>query len=91
MVELIKLLIAKGADVNLKAERRATPLHFAAHFNSKEVVRILIEHGARPQSMDEEGDYPIDLTKDEEIKKLLLGESLVDPRFQAEQYHLRPA
>ena len=41
-----ELLITKGADVNAKNDRHATPLHPAALYGHKEVVELLIAAGA---------------------------------------------
>ena len=44
--ELVRLLIQKGADVNLKNNYGFTPLHIAADKNQIEIGKILIEAGA---------------------------------------------
>jgi ankyrin repeat protein len=45
-LDLIKLLIAKGADVNAAGTRGETPLHGAASRGDLTVARLLIESGA---------------------------------------------
>ena len=42
----IEKCLAKGADINTKTDDYYTPLMYAAMFNTAEVVRFLIEHGA---------------------------------------------
>ncbi len=44
--EVVKMLITKGADVNVKAQGGWTPLHYAAGGNDKETVELLIAKGA---------------------------------------------
>jgi len=45
-IETMKLLIARGADVNADNPHGWTPLHVAARHGSTEAVRFLIENGA---------------------------------------------
>jgi len=45
-LNVVKLLIEKGADVNLKGEAWYGPLHAAAAKGHIEVVKILLENGA---------------------------------------------
>ncbi|KAJ1018141.1 hypothetical protein NDA16_005007 [Ustilago loliicola] len=65
----VRMLIFHGADVNaprLKAKgstggpgaEGSTPLHFAAANGHLEIVRILLEAGARPAAPDKEGVVP---------------------------------
>ena len=44
--EVAALLIAKGADVNAKAEGGWTPLHYATGGDEKDIVELLIAKGA---------------------------------------------
>lgn len=54
VVEEIKRLIAEGADVNhQRADSGRTPLHNAVLLNAPEIVRVLLDAGAR---LDIEGD-----------------------------------
>lgn len=46
-VEIVKLLIDRGADVNLKGEAWYGPLHAAAMGGHVEVVKLLLDHGAK--------------------------------------------
>ena len=52
-------LIAKGADVNERNKRGATPLHMAAEYGSTDVIRILLEAGANPGARDKNGLTPL--------------------------------
>jgi len=44
--EIVKLLLEKGAQVNIRNEGGATPLHYAARNGNIEVMEILLENGA---------------------------------------------
>jgi ankyrin repeat protein len=46
-VELMKLLIELGVDVNLQADTGRTALHGAAHKGRADVIQILADHGAK--------------------------------------------
>ncbi|MBR4508599.1 MAG: ankyrin repeat domain-containing protein [Elusimicrobiaceae bacterium] len=68
-IETVKLLIAKGADVNIKDDYGRTPIFNA----SEEKVKLLIAAGADVNVRDVSGMTPLDYaTTDEEIKKLLI-------------------
>lgn len=70
-MEVVNVLIIKGADVNAQDKDNRTPLHFAAQNNNKEIVDALIKAGADVNIKDEDGKTPLDLTTNEEIKTLL--------------------
>ena len=47
-VEVVRALLERGADPNIRDEGdNAFPLHFAAERGDIEVIRLLVEHGAR--------------------------------------------
>ena len=50
-LEVARLLIEHGADVNAK-DSVFTPLDMAAEFNSIDVARLLIEQGANTNGRD---------------------------------------
>jgi ankyrin repeat protein len=47
--EVVKLLLDKGAHVNMGNEGSETALHYAARHGHTKVMRILLEHGADPR------------------------------------------
>jgi len=58
-VELIKILIQRGADVNLANSSRQTPLHWAAWNNQAEAVNLLVYYGAKIDQTDLDGNTPL--------------------------------
>ncbi|MEC7263398.1 MAG: ankyrin repeat domain-containing protein [Bacteroidota bacterium] len=62
-VELCKLLIAKGADVNAPQMQRVTPLHSAAHRGNLEMVTLLVENGAQINQKMENGDTALSIAQ----------------------------
>ncbi|MCU1327692.1 MAG: Planctomycete cytochrome [Bryobacterales bacterium] len=56
-VAALKLLIAKGADVNAKNRRGSTPLHWAVREEAK--VRVLLEKGAAVDARQADGRTPL--------------------------------
>lgn len=86
--EIAPLLLAHGADPGddrvRGLMRGLTPLHFAARAQSPSLVRLLLEHGARPDARNEFGETPLLLAcaQDTEpptaVLEQLVGSSLVD-------------
>ena len=56
---ICKMLITRGADVNLKASDGATPLLTAASIGSAEVVRLLLDKRAKVDAVDKLGGTPL--------------------------------
>ena len=61
LLEVTKLLVERGADVNSAGEHGWTPLHGAAYKGVDEVVQFLVEHGARLDVFDEYGQTPLSI------------------------------
>lgn len=59
-VESIRLLLDAGADVNVADGRGQTALHGAAAKGYDQVVRFLVERGAKLDSKDRNGNTPLD-------------------------------
>jgi ankyrin repeat protein len=59
-IDAIDLLIARGADVNAANENGETALHLAVG-RGDDLVRFLVERGARLDAMDAAGRKPIDV------------------------------
>ncbi len=60
-VELAKLLIEAGADVNAATIRQTTPLHEAARMGHLKLAKLLLEHGANPDAKDNQQKTPLDM------------------------------
>jgi ankyrin repeat protein len=57
-LEVARLLISAGADINRKCEHGRTALHMAAAWGRLELVQLLIENGADASLSDDEGMTP---------------------------------
>jgi len=89
-VEIVKLLLERGADPNAKTDDGLTPLHIAAFKGHVDVVRVLLEHGANPNAKDNNGQTPLHYAVQEghvEIVKSLL-ERGADPRIADNGGHI---
>jgi len=62
--EVVKLLIAAGADVNGVSAGDQTPLHQAALNGRKKIAEILIKNGARINAKTVGGQTPLDYIQD---------------------------
>ena len=57
-----------GCNVNAPDDKLCTPLHVAARYNHTEVCRFLMSQGADPNSRDNAGRTPAQVTKSPETK-----------------------
>ena len=60
-VEIARLLIKHGADVNVQNEIDSTPLHLALSEEQIDIVRLLVEHGANVTAKDWNHRTPLHL------------------------------
>ena len=58
-VDIVKLLITQGADVNAQSSAGNTPLHYAACGGYTDVVKVLIEATANVEEHNENGHTPL--------------------------------
>ena len=72
LVEIVRLLVAKGANVNVQDKSKNTALMFACDEEELEAVKILLEAGANPNLKDEDGETALEKTDSDEIKQLLI-------------------
>lgn len=62
-LDLVRMLIERGADVNGGRDRN-TALHGAAGFGQLEIARYLLDQGADFTALDHEGRTPLDVAED---------------------------
>src|SRR5262249_25095779 len=58
-LNIVKLLLHRGADVNGRGMNGFTPLITAASRRHRDIVRLLIARGARPNQRNDNGDTAI--------------------------------
>jgi hypothetical protein len=54
-VEITRLLLQNGAEVNAKSNNGYTPLHLAAIFGDVDILHLLVENGANLEAQDDDG------------------------------------
>jgi ankyrin repeat protein len=59
LVDIARLLLEHGAEVNAQTTSGRTPLHDAAMFGQVEVARVFLERGANVGAEDEDGETPL--------------------------------
>jgi len=62
--DIVDLLLARGADVNVREGGGLTVLHEAAGLGSMEYVRLLLAHGANPGARTGAGKLPEDFAQE---------------------------
>jgi ankyrin repeat protein len=75
-VEIVRELLARGANVHARQQGGFTPLHGAAVEADREMIRVLLEHGADRDAKNDAGRTALDLAREpgrEEAAALLLG------------------
>jgi hypothetical protein len=73
--EVVRLLLAAGADVNARDALGLTPLALSAH--NPGIVRLLLEAGGDPNAPDYRGKTALDSAYDDEVKRLLVEHGAV--------------
>jgi ankyrin repeat protein len=83
-IEMAKLLISKGANVNAKDKAGNTPVHKFISDSNKPIVELLIQNGADVYATNENGETPLHIAPaylGESIKNLLLDKRR-QPEYQ---------
>jgi len=70
-LKMLKILISKGKNLNMKDKNGRTPLYFAAYNNNFDCVKILCDNGGNIFMEDNQGKKPIDVTNNLKIKVFL--------------------
>ena len=55
------LLINRGANILNEGSNGTTVLHAAAYFGNKDVVKLLLNHGADPKALNNKGENALTL------------------------------
>jgi ankyrin repeat protein len=58
-IDVVKMLLGAGADVNGSGDMQRTPLHYAAIEDEAEIAGILAERGAQLDAIDAHGNTPL--------------------------------
>ena len=58
-INLVRLLLEKGANTEAIGEHCYTPLHVATIWDRADIARLLLEYGAKTDSQDERGQTPL--------------------------------
>ncbi|KAK4198559.1 ankyrin repeat-containing domain protein [Triangularia verruculosa] len=87
-LSIIRQLLKAGALLEIRNKSSFTPLLLAAYHSRREVVEILLEHGANPYAQLQEGISVLGLSQDPSIFDLFLRRGL-DPSH-IDQYGSRP-
>ena len=92
--DLVRMLLDRGAYVNLIDVKGETALHYAAYKSHKQIVQLLLQKGAMVSCFDARRKRPVDLATDEEIKRLLENklktEKDANPRGRKDSKRLVP-
>ena len=62
-IDEIKLILGHGADINCKGEHGYTALHDAVEQGHRAAVEYLLNQGADPESLNDDGVSPAELAK----------------------------
>lgn len=71
--QVAEVLLARGADVNLRDEQGRTALHTRSVHRTPAVVAVLLAHGADPRLRDHQGATPLFYAATKEIAELLIA------------------
>jgi ankyrin repeat protein len=59
----VKMCLNRWDDVNVKNENDETPLHKAVTNGNLDIIKLLVERGAEPRTVDKFGSSPIDIAE----------------------------
>lgn len=73
-LDIVKILLFHGSDVNAQDKDGFTPLHTASAYGYVQVSSLLVVFGADVFIMNKRFEYPIDLAKDLNVVRMLSNE-----------------
>ena len=76
-LESVEMLLELGACINKRDQYGWTPLHYAASEGYLHICRFLLREGANVRVENKEGKYPVEVTEDQMILRLLLRATLM--------------
>lgn len=53
-----RLLLERGVDVNARDKDKASPLHLASSNSRSRIVQVLLDHGAKADAQNVDGQTP---------------------------------
>lgn len=89
--EIVKLLIEKGANINVKSKTEGFPIHLAIKKRNHIILRILLEAGAKTNVIDPNNRSPISsaiILNDLESVKLLIEHGVKTEEYFIKGYNL---
>nr|XP_033783871.1 protein phosphatase 1 regulatory subunit 12A-like isoform X2 [Geotrypetes seraphini] len=91
-MEVMKLLLQLGFDVNICDNDGWTPLHAAAHWGQQEACRLLVEELCNMEAINKVGQTPFDVV-DESLESLLedLKKKQSELRLEKEKQKKNPS
>jgi ankyrin repeat protein len=63
-LEIVQMLLQRGADPNARQEKGFAPLHEAAANGEEAIAHLLVEHGAQVDARTDDGKTPYDLANE---------------------------
>jgi ankyrin repeat protein len=71
-MEVVKLLLEKGANVDVRNRDGRTALHGAVQMGIERVVRLLLEYGAAINAQDHDGNAAIHFAAEASLRTIIL-------------------
>src|SRR6266478_3967849 len=60
-IDVVRLLIVRGADVDTRTQHQWAPIHLSANNGYLDIVKLLLERGADLHALNGQGDTPYEL------------------------------
>ena len=83
-IEVVKILLSNGFDINNSNVDGITPLHAACFENNEELIELLLNEDADRNIMDIKGRLPQELLKNENLLKLFEIERIPNKKYRNE-------